>query len=552
MKTIIHITTALVLALCLLSVPYARGQRTNVSFPVSQQDHRLSIGLEYQASDNAVLGALSQDYRITVRNKTQDKLHVYIEYYVDLVCGSRKTHQLGPLRDGYVLQPGESIAKNWSNDGINSYGRLLENSCPKNTWKTVGADEQGNTTYSLINSLGYRIVKIINISEQERQEAEEKKRKEEAEKRRKEEERKKKEEEDRKQQEEAEKKRREQETERQRKENEEKEQEKVFSEEQLRAQERAKAQENERAKREQTAREDAKVEVCQRSYMIQTAMRLESSYASYKNGNMPLGSRDQLMDEARQFLFLCPYNVRVQQILNELEREVQIQTEMISGIIENSIKYEIEFNRSLLASDDHEMAELHIGNEFSGLTKFYFGAHEMSFILAFGLSQERYPVYEFTYSDASGLPNDFPKQGKPFDVGSRFSIDAGLGLGSVIPLIKNPGSEIPALGLVLEGLGFLKWGTSTNMITKSHFPDLWDDFGWALRGRSGLLIACGKNFGLAFNFGLEKFFMKSEVESTIQRLTGANGGAAYVKYKAKALNTKSLIPFIGLSVVFGK
>src|SRR5690606_25493533 len=46
-------------------------------------------------------------------------------------------------------------------------------------------------TYSIINSLGYRIVKIINLSEQERKIAEAKKQKEETENKKKEEEQKK-------------------------------------------------------------------------------------------------------------------------------------------------------------------------------------------------------------------------------------------------------------------------------------------------------------------------------------------------------------------------
>src|SRR5690606_8196089 len=98
------------------------------------------------------------------------------------VCGKRNTHKLGPLGDGYIMKPGESIDKTWLNDGIGSYVRILGDVCPKDTWRQTGTDKSGSKTYSMINSLGYRIVKIINLSDLERKEAEAKKQKEEAEK----------------------------------------------------------------------------------------------------------------------------------------------------------------------------------------------------------------------------------------------------------------------------------------------------------------------------------------------------------------------------------
>src|SRR5690606_33767743 len=73
--------------LLLMATPDLVAQKANTSYSVTQQDARLQVAIYYQV-DNDAFGNLSQDYRITVRNNTQDKLHVYIEYYADLVCGT--------------------------------------------------------------------------------------------------------------------------------------------------------------------------------------------------------------------------------------------------------------------------------------------------------------------------------------------------------------------------------------------------------------------------------------------------------------------------------
>lgn len=157
------------------------AQKVTTAFPVAQQDARLHVGMEYQVEDNNVLGAFSQDYRITVQNKTNDKLRVYIDYYAETVCGKRRTSQFAPLGDGYTMQPGESVSPTWTHKDF-GYQRFLGDECPKNTWRQTGTDKNGDKTYSIINSLGYRIIKIVNLSEQERKEAETKKQKEEKEK----------------------------------------------------------------------------------------------------------------------------------------------------------------------------------------------------------------------------------------------------------------------------------------------------------------------------------------------------------------------------------
>lgn len=189
---IINRTLAGIFGIMCLITPYNLiAQKKTTPFAVTQQDSRLHIGMEYQIEDNNLLGGFSQDYRITVRNKTNDKLHIYIEYYAETVCGKRRTSQFAPLGDGYIMQPNESVNPTWDGKHQFGYQRLLGDECPKSTWRQTGTDKNGVKTYSIINSLGYRIVKIINLSEQERKIAEAKKQKEETENKKKEEEQKK-------------------------------------------------------------------------------------------------------------------------------------------------------------------------------------------------------------------------------------------------------------------------------------------------------------------------------------------------------------------------
>src|SRR5690606_30310713 len=102
-----HKFFALLGTVWLLATSNSLAQKADTPVKLTQQDSRIQVSMYYQKENNA-FGGLTQDYKITVQNKTNDKLHIHIEYYADLVCGQRNTHQLGPLGDGYTLKPGET------------------------------------------------------------------------------------------------------------------------------------------------------------------------------------------------------------------------------------------------------------------------------------------------------------------------------------------------------------------------------------------------------------------------------------------------------------
>lgn len=171
-------TLQLFLVILLLQTTPVSGQRYMVTIPVTQQDPRIHVTLMYQEK-NSAFGAMTQDYRITVKNNTSDKLKVHLEYEAVLTCGTQKKHQLGPLGDGITIAPSQTVGKPYATDGIGSAVRLTESACAKDSWRVMGKEESGSTLYSMISSVSYRIVRIENLSEKDRAAAELKRKKQE-------------------------------------------------------------------------------------------------------------------------------------------------------------------------------------------------------------------------------------------------------------------------------------------------------------------------------------------------------------------------------------
>ncbi|WP_158963500.1 hypothetical protein [Myroides fluvii] len=87
MKLIVKSIGSLVGLIVLFSSTDIVAQRTSTSFSLSQQGTRLQVSMEYQFEDNSVLGRFSDDYRINVQNKTNDKRHRYREYELGIRIG---------------------------------------------------------------------------------------------------------------------------------------------------------------------------------------------------------------------------------------------------------------------------------------------------------------------------------------------------------------------------------------------------------------------------------------------------------------------------------
>lgn len=548
----------------------------------------------YEKEDNALLGALTIDYKIAVQNLTNDKLHVFIDYYANTVCG-QKSHRIGSLGNGIVLKPGEKIDRTWLSDGHNTYQRLIYDTCPKSSWREVGKDREGNKLFSLINSLGYSITKIVNLSEEERQKAEEKKRKEEEERNKKEEARKQeeakkakeaeerrlKEEEVKKATEAKERKLREEEGRRieeakrlkemqkdeddrnaaktdaqQQKDMEQRRQEETKRERE--AEERQKQnEENERLKArneedrirkekaDQIAKEDEGKKPCHKSYVLEKSRWFQSNYNHYKKNKNSGFKRADLMTEARNILLICPYNLAVEEMLADLQKEEDQQIAMINSLIDNAVGIDIEISRSIVSEGDMEGS---LSKEMGILFKAQYASRNVSFIIGAGVSFVTFPSYVFTYSDSknSSLPNKFPKENVPYAVGNATNIDGVLGVGFQIPLLKNNiKGYAPKLAIPLEVLGIVSYIIKEDNDFHASFPDVIDVYNIQFRASTGISFLVGKNSNLKLMVGMDKHIFDSEISGFAKTDEGS------VYYNAEILNFKSLVPFVSLGFQFG-
>lgn len=180
MKTHIHLTIVLLFLLF-----YKNSYSQQIIHPLQQFDNRIHVKI---ITDKALKGfkPQSQYIGIEITNKTQDKLQVVVSYYANLTCGSRVYGKNGATESGEFLTPGKtSKADFWSNmNSFNVVDRLAPG-CTDNEGLRIKVSEN---QFSWIQSVGYEIVSIENISEKERVTAKEEKDRKDAETKKKQEE----------------------------------------------------------------------------------------------------------------------------------------------------------------------------------------------------------------------------------------------------------------------------------------------------------------------------------------------------------------------------
>lgn len=180
MKTHIHLTIVLLFLLF-----YKNSYSQQIIHPLQQFDNRIHVKI---ITDKALKGfkPQSQYIGIEITNKTQDKLQVVVSYYANLTCGSRVYGKNGATESGEFLTPGKtSKADFWSNmNSFNVVDRLAPGCTDNEGLRIKVAENQ----FSWIQSVGYEIVSIENISEKERVTAKEEKDRKDAETKKKQEE----------------------------------------------------------------------------------------------------------------------------------------------------------------------------------------------------------------------------------------------------------------------------------------------------------------------------------------------------------------------------
>lgn len=150
---------------------YSFGQKDNVHYTtLHQPDARIYVALHH----NRTIGLGAQFFGVSIENKTSDKLRVELEYTAHMTCGQDITRRIG-FGDGLLIQPGARIGAEgfWDTDNTSfDAGNSRNSECMKspNKSKKIGENE-----YTAIERVSFRLIRITNVSEQERLEAEKQK-----------------------------------------------------------------------------------------------------------------------------------------------------------------------------------------------------------------------------------------------------------------------------------------------------------------------------------------------------------------------------------------
>lgn len=156
----------------LLIVVCSKAYSQQIIHPLQQFDNRIHVKI---ITDKALKGfkPQSQYIGVEITNKTQDKLQVIVSYYANLTCGSRVYGKNGATESGEFLTPGKtSKADFWSH--MNSFN-VVDRLAPRCTDNEGLRIKVAENQFSWIQSVGYEIVSIENISEKERLKAKEEK-----------------------------------------------------------------------------------------------------------------------------------------------------------------------------------------------------------------------------------------------------------------------------------------------------------------------------------------------------------------------------------------
>lgn len=150
---------------------YSLGQKDNVHYTnLHQPDTRIYVALHH----NRTIGLGAQFFGVSIENKTSDKLRVELEYTAHMTCGQDITRRIG-FGDGLLIQPGARIGAEgfWDTDNTSfDAGNSRNSECMKSPNKSKKISEN---EYTAIERVSFRLIRITNVSEQERLEAEKQK-----------------------------------------------------------------------------------------------------------------------------------------------------------------------------------------------------------------------------------------------------------------------------------------------------------------------------------------------------------------------------------------
>lgn len=153
--------------LCLLSHTVF-GQRDVTSYNnLPQPDARIHVSLRH---DRTIGFADVQYFGVVIRNNTNDKLKVELEYTAHLTCGQVATGRIG-FGNGLVIMPNQTTTpEGWfdKDNTVFDVGNRRNSECIKSSRPKVPA---GNDGFTAIDRVSFRLISIVNLTEKEKQEA---------------------------------------------------------------------------------------------------------------------------------------------------------------------------------------------------------------------------------------------------------------------------------------------------------------------------------------------------------------------------------------------
>ena len=152
-------TTFLIVLTLLANFVFAQSDNIHYTDLV-QTDSRIEVTLHH----GRTIGFGSQYVGVAIKNKTNHKLRVVLEFYVNLTCGEQLKKKIGS-GNGIIVKPGEQTKPSgfWDTDNTSmDAGESRSSECLKSENKSIELADGG---WTVISSVGFTLNRIDELDE---------------------------------------------------------------------------------------------------------------------------------------------------------------------------------------------------------------------------------------------------------------------------------------------------------------------------------------------------------------------------------------------------
>jgi len=137
------------------------AQSDNIHYnDLTQPDSRIEVSFHH----NRTISFGSQYIGVSIKNKTDHKLRVTLDFYVDLTCGEQLKQKIG-FGNGIIVKPGEQTKPSGFMDANNTSidaGNKRSSECLKSENKSIELADGG---WTVIRSFGFTLIRIDELDE---------------------------------------------------------------------------------------------------------------------------------------------------------------------------------------------------------------------------------------------------------------------------------------------------------------------------------------------------------------------------------------------------